>query len=93
MKKLIAYFLLIPLTIRANFLKAYRETRRTGKFTYKFDRPEFFKTKTEASTLANTNALRQGIRYHVIEPEKGKFVAVSEKYMKNSPFKSVYHTI
>ena len=92
MKKTLAYFLLIPFAIRASFLKAYRETRRTGKFTYKFDKPEFFKTKIKAITDANKKALATGQRWHVVEPAPDRFVAVSEKYLKNSGLKSVYHT-
>jgi len=93
MKKLLAYLLLIPWAIRANFLTAYRESKRQNKFIYKPKQPEFFKTKTNAVADANRYAASLGMKYHVIEPEPGKFAAVSDKFMKRSTIKSIYQTV
>lgn len=90
MKKILAYILLIPYAIRANFLSAYRKTLATGKFTYKSETPEFFKTKIKAVADANRKALATGSTWHVVEPAQEKFVAVNEKFLKSSGLKSLY---
>ncbi len=90
MEKFFAYLLVIPYAIRASFLEAYHESRKQNKFIYKFDKPEFFKTKYKAVADANDKVMKKGGTWHVVEPAPGKFVAVAEKYFSNSGLKSVY---
>lgn len=94
LKRILAYAIVIPAAMRANFLTAYRETRATGKFTYKVKPPEFFKEKLAACDDANSKAILQGIRWYVIEPKPGNYVAVSQKYIDQNPqYKPVYQTL
>jgi hypothetical protein len=90
MKNLLAYLLLIPWAIRANYLMAYRQSKAQKKFIFKTKQPEFFKTKIKAVADANSKATSTGITWHVIEPAQEKFVAVSDKFFKDSEFKSIY---
>jgi hypothetical protein len=90
MKKLMSYLLLIPLAIRANYLRAYRQSKAQKRFIFKTKQPEFFKTKIKAIADANHKATITETTWHVIEPVQDKFVAVSNKFFVGSGFKSLH---
>jgi len=92
MKKILAYILVIPYIIRANFLTAYRASLRQHKFVWRNKKPEFFKPMHLAIGEAILKARETGMRWFVIEPEPDKYVAVSEMYLKKHPRKTVYKT-
>lgn len=92
MKKLLAYILVIPYIIRANFLTAYRESLKQHKFIWRNKKPQFFKPLHMAVGDARVKALETGMRWYVIEPEPDKYVAVSEKYFQTHPQKTFFKT-
>ena len=89
MKKILAYLLIVPYIIRANFLTAYRESMRQQRFVWRKEKPEFFKPLPRAIGDARLKALQTGIRWYVIEPAPNQFVAVSERYMQKHPDKKI----
>jgi hypothetical protein len=90
MKKLLSSLLLIPWAIRANYVRAYRQSKAQKKFIFKTKQPEFFKTKIKAIAEANHKATITESTWHVIEPSPDNFVAVSDKFFNGSGFKSLY---
>lgn len=93
LKLIAAYLVMLPLSMRSAFLTAYRETRRTGKLTYKLSEQKFFKSKHQAIIEANDKAEKTGMRWYVIKVDYGKYVAVFERYLEYNPLKTVYQTV